>query len=56
MTKRTHVQLSTELWKKVNGEREPNQTFEETLDRMLRERDRLRQIIKVDPNASQVGI
>jgi hypothetical protein len=56
MTKRTHVQLSTELWKKVNIEREPNQTFEETLDKMLRERDRLRQMIKVDPNAVQTRV
>jgi len=50
--KKTHVQLSTEMWKRVNVEREPNQTFEEALDKMLNERERLRRLIKVDPHVS----
>jgi hypothetical protein len=56
MIKRTHVQISNEIWKRVNVEREPNKTFEETLEKMLNERDKLRRLIKVDSRAPQIRV
>jgi hypothetical protein len=52
----THVRLSAELWKRINREREPNESLEDSLKRQLDERDRLRQLIKVDPNAIETTI
>jgi len=41
-----HIQLSTETWKKINAQREPNQTIEEAILTILGERDRLKNMIR----------
>jgi len=38
----TTIRLSHETWKRINREREPKENFNDTLCRMLEERERLR--------------
>lgn len=51
----TTMRMSSLLWKKINSERNPRENLGDTLERMLKERDRLRRLIKVNsesiPNA-----
>ena len=54
--KKVHIQITPELWKKINVERMPNQSIEETLEVMLDERTRLRKYVKADPNLELSGV
>jgi len=41
-----HIQLSIETWKKINAQRDPNQTIEEVILSIMGERDRLKNMIR----------
>ena len=43
-----HIRVSTETWKKINSQREPNQTIEETLLLIINERDRLKNVMRMN--------
>jgi len=47
----THVRITGEVWKRINREREPNETLSDTLKKLLDDRDRLRHLIKVNVDA-----
>jgi hypothetical protein len=49
MSEYTTLRLSTNDWKRINQEREPRENLGETLARILNERDRLRNLIKAQP-------
>jgi len=49
MTEYTTLRLVAEDWKRINREREPRESLAGTLTRILNERDRLRNLIKVQP-------
>ena len=46
-----HVRITGEVWKRINREREPNETLSDTLKKLLDDRDRLRHLIKVNVDA-----
>ncbi len=48
----TTIRVDSVMWKRINRERNPRENIGETLERMLDERDRYRNMIKLDPNAS----
>jgi len=48
----TNVRLSRDTWKAINFEREPNESLDEALKRILDERKRYRRMIKTQGDST----